>query len=144
MLATDDLYPAELRTRAAAPLFAGRPLREDAVGHGNNPMCGDRVRVALRAENAHLAEVRHETRGCAVCLAAADIMAEAVTGLTMADASGLAEIFLAVVETGQSGDAPSQFALFRPLAQHRARRRCATLPWSALTEALGPRREHDA
>jgi len=139
MLDGAELYPALLRERSTSPRFAGRPEHEDGAATGTNPMCGDRVRVAIRRADAHVVEVRHETRGCAICQASADLMAEAVTGRSDDEALALANWFDSFVETGE-GEAVN-FDVFRPLSRHRARRRCATLPWSALRDALRVGRE---
>ncbi|GBQ72364.1 NifU family SUF system FeS assembly protein [Ameyamaea chiangmaiensis NBRC 103196] len=129
-----DLYHQTLMARSRAPRFAGVADAATGVGEGRNPMCGDRVRVSLRCVEGRLTEVRHETRGCAICQASADLMAEALSGAARDDVAALTSEFEEVVTV--EGATTVRFMMFRPLVRQKSRRRCATLPWSALAEAL--------
>lgn len=134
----EDLYQRLIMERARAPLHAGRPEAFDAEAEGDNPMCGDRVHLRLRCDGGAIADIRHETRGCAICIAAADLMADAVIGLDRAAAEAVAGAFVAMVEDGQVPDR-ADFAELRALSgvhDYRSRHRCATLPWQALRSAL--------
>ena len=72
-----DPYQALVMERSRKPLFARRPHGTDAEGEGRNRMCGDAVHVFLARAGMH---VGHESEGCAILLASADLMAEAVAG----------------------------------------------------------------
>ena len=45
---------------------------------GNNPMCGDKVTVTARVEAGRIAEVGFEGKGCAISIASASMMSEAL------------------------------------------------------------------
>jgi nitrogen fixation NifU-like protein len=133
-----DLYQRLIMERARAPLHAGRPAHFDAEAEGDNPMCGDRVQLRLRCAGETIGEVWHETRGCAICIASADLMADAVAGRTRAAADELAGAFETMVATGAVPDR-EDFSELRALSgvhEYRSRHRCATLPWQALRAAL--------
>lgn len=134
----EDLYQLLIMERARAPRHAGRLETFDAEAEGDNPMCGDRVHLWLRCEDGAIDEVGHETRGCAICIAAADLMADAVTGRDRGAAAEIAGAFEAMIA---SGDVPGRadFEELRALSgvhEYRSRHRCATLPWQALRAAL--------
>lgn len=138
------LYDRLIVERARTPQYAGRLEQADAQGEGKNPLCGDKTRVELQMMDTHISQIRHQTRGCAICLAAADLMAERVTGLTVLQARDMSHRFSAML-VGDSGSAPDAHTetsalgpleAFAPLRAHRARHRCAELPWVALKEAL--------
>ncbi|GEN63159.1 Fe-S cluster assembly sulfur transfer protein SufU [Acetobacter oeni] len=141
----NSLYNTIIVNRSRAPLHAGVVERATRLGQGTNPLCGDRVRLSVRTEKEEIENLLHETRGCAICIASTDLMAEAVTGRTVADALDLARQFTDMLENGSSmvetADAamPDALRAFLPLRTHRSRLRCATLPWTALEEAL----DHD-
>ncbi len=139
-----DLYQTLVMERARHPLHAGRIDPAEAEAEGDNPMCGDRVRISLRLNAAsEISAVGHETRGCAICLAAADMLAEVVTGRPANQIAPLAAQFEAMVQSGQVPDSPD-FALlqaFSGLSAYRSRHRCAILPWQALSAALNNRME---
>ncbi|AQS83761.1 MAG: Fe-S cluster assembly sulfur transfer protein SufU [Acetobacter aceti] len=136
-------YDALILSRSRKPEFSGSVEEETATAQGNNPVCGDRVTLSLRTTDGAIDAVRHHTRGCAICMASADLMAETVTGRSIADALELGRRFADMLETPSSQDLIADgdvlsvgLQAFRPLRTHRSRLRCATLPWIALGEAL--------
>ena len=133
-----DLYQETILDRGRRPRHGARPAAFDGTAKGDNPMCGDRCQVFVRRDAAgRLADVGFEARGCAISVASADLMAEAVAGLDAGEIRSLAAEFAALARTGQ-GDGPALAAL-RPLAgvhEYPSRVKCATLPWHALVAAL--------
>ena len=127
-----QLYQELIMARARSPHFAGRPAAFEHHAQGENPVCGDQVEVFVGN-----AQVRHESRGCAILLASADLMAEAVAGKTAAEVSELHAAFEQMVETGQTNPALGDLNALAGLWEYRSRIRCATLPWAALVQALG-------
>jgi len=86
--------------------------------------------------------VGFEARGCAISVASADLMTEAVQGLDANAARRLSERFHVLATTGVADD-PALDTL-RPLAgvhEYPSRVKCATLPWHALVAALNERQE---
>jgi nitrogen fixation NifU-like protein len=132
MSETDQLYHDLIMDRARNPRHAGRPADFAAQGEGDNPMCGDRIHVFLQPDGA----VSHESRGCAIMIASADLMADAVTGLDAAQIERLRLAFEAVATTGTPDPSVGDLNALAGVSQFRSRIRCATLPWSALAEAL--------
>ena len=133
-----DLYQSLIMERARKPRHAGKPLVFDAEAEGTNPMCGDRVHLWIsRDGDGRIADLRHETRGCAICLASADLLGEAALGKDGMEIARLNRDFTAMVESG--GTPEAALGDLRALAgvhEYRSRIRCATLPWQALTAAL--------
>lgn len=134
-----DLYQQLIVERARAPHRAGVLEPADGGAEGDNPFCGDRVQVTVRlGADGGVAESRHRTRGCAICTASADLMAESVEGLQRPAIASLYERFGAMLQSGESGtmDSLGLLAAFRSLHEYRSRIRCATLPWTALLDAM--------
>lgn len=94
-----------------------------AEAEGSNPLCGDRVRIAiaLDASRQRVADARFTANACAICIAAASLLTECIRGIPLPDASALTEDTL-LAQLG--GDIPA------------ARRRCALLPLEAMRRAL--------
>ena len=137
-----ELYQEVILDRGRHPRHQHRLEPFDCAAKGDNPMCGDRVEVRVRMDGDRIAQAGFEARGCAISIASADLMAEAVTGHTGAAVQDLAERFRAMVQTGECPDCRDLEAL-RPLAgvhEFKSRLKCATLPWDALLAAL---KEHD-
>lgn len=138
-----DLYQETILDRGRRPRHALRLAVFDATAKGDNPMCGDRCQVWVkRATDGSIGAVGFEARGCAISVASADLMAEAVQGLDADAAKQLSERFRVLATTGLA-DGPALDTL-RPLAgvhEYPSRVRCATLPWQALVAALNERQE---
>lgn len=133
-----DLYQATIRERGRHPLHQRRLDPADGVAKGDNPMCGDRVEVRVRLHDGRVAEAGFEARGCAISVASADLMAEAVEGRSPQAVRDLARDFRTMVQTGAC-PACEGLDTLRPLAsvhEYKSRLKCATLPWDALLAAL--------
>ena len=85
-----------------------------------NPLCGDRIRVAVIVASGSIADARFVANACAICIAAASLLTEYVRGMPPNDAARLGdESVLALIGAVPPG-----------------RTRCATLPAEALRRAL--------
>ena len=51
--------------------------------NGHNPLCGDRLSITLRREGDRLSDLKFEGNGCAISMASASLMTEAVKGGTV-------------------------------------------------------------
>jgi nitrogen fixation protein NifU and related proteins len=134
-----ELYQALIMERSRKPRFAGRLEVFDAEAKGDNPMCGDRVHVFFQRNGARVA---HESQGCAIMTASADLMAQAVAGKTDVEIAALHAAFEEVVKTGKTNPALGELNALAGVSEYRSRIRCATLPWSALADALGEELHH--
>lgn len=92
-----------------------------ASAEGANPLCGDRVRVELRADDGMVAEARFTADACALCIASASLLTDRVRGMSVSDASCIDTAWLF---TSLQGEPPP------------ARRKCATLPLDTLHRAI--------
>ena len=136
----EQLYQELIMERARTPRHGSLLECFDAEAEGNNPMCGDRLTLRVRRDDSGRIEATgFHARGCAISVASADLMADAVRGLDAEAARELGEQFGVMVATGEVPD-DLRFAELGALAgvyAFRSRVRCATLPWSALDQALG-------
>ncbi len=135
----ETLYQELILERARAPRN-GIPLAcFDAQAEGNNPMCGDRLRLQVKHDaDGTIEAVGFDARGCAISVASADLMADSVRGLSDQDARRLWARFAEMVSTGDipAGREFDQLGALAGVHEFRSRMRCATLAWSALERAL--------
>ena len=144
--AAGGLYRAELLEHSRHPVGAAK-LGRDAPGivRKVNPACGDEVRLRLvRGPEGRIVAVEHETRGCAVCVAsasmlAAEVAARGVAG-GMSDAEALAREKTVLDRLKSGGLAADDGALqaLNGLARFPARLACARLAWETFAEAATP------
>ncbi len=119
-------YSDVIRSRWRRPKFRGDLPGATAVAEDVNPLCGDRVRMAVALDGQRLRAVRFTGDSCAICTASADVLAELAEGRDAGDALALGvPDVLDVLATD-----------VRP-----TRMRCVTLPVSVLSSALGRARD---
>jgi nitrogen fixation NifU-like protein len=110
-----------IRQRWRRPRFRGELPGASVVAEDVNPLCGDRVRLMVQLADGTVATARFTGDSCAICTAAADVLAELAEGRTVGEAAALdAEDLLTVLQ-----------ADVRP-----TRMRCVTLPITVLRQAL--------
>jgi|TARA_B110000971_G_scaffold99726_1_gene102579 nitrogen fixation NifU-like protein len=109
-----------------------------AVGH--NPLCGDRISVALNLEEALINGVAFEGESCAICKASASMMTTAIKGKSQEDAEVLIQEFLAMATGKLDLNAPNKIgrlaAVFAGVCDLPTRVKCAILPWHTLHAAF--------
>ena len=132
-----DLYQAVVLRHGRNPMHQRRLDPFNAAARGENPMCGDRVEVRVRLDGeGAVTEAAFEARGCAISVASADLMAEAAAGRTPTELRDLARAFGDMVRTGDCPDCLGDLRALSGVHNYPSRIRCATLPWTALVQAL--------
>ena len=106
---------------------------------GNNPLCGDKLSLAVRLDGERIADIRFEGRGCAISTAAASLMTEAVKGKDRASARQLFEKMHALLTRpeGAPDGSLGKLAALSGVREFPARVKCASLCWHTLNAALG-------
>jgi nitrogen fixation NifU-like protein len=123
-------------------------LREDAVlappglldapscgADGENPACGDHVRVEARVEGGRIRQIGYAGDCCVVARASAGLMRRVLLGATPGQSRALAESLRAGLRD-EAGTLPEPLQLLAPLQNLPARHKCALLPWATLQAAL--------
>lgn len=109
-------------------------------GHGENPFCGDRVRLQFSVDEAGvITETAFESTGCAISTASASLLASHLQGLTLKQAEALFSRVRSLITGGPVEDADTELGELAALSfagQYPSRVKCATLPWHVLNHAL--------
>jgi nitrogen fixation NifU-like protein len=134
----NDLYREVILDHNKSPRLFGRLDPADSAADGHNPLCGDRLHVTVRLEDDRIADLRFDGKGCAISVASASLMCEAVKGRTRGEVSHL---FHAVHEVLTRHDAPvpddlGKLAALTGVRAFPVRVKCATLCWHTLNAAL--------
>jgi nitrogen fixation protein NifU and related proteins len=107
---------------------------------GLNPLCGDKLHVYLRVgDDDRIEDVSFEGSGCAISVASASLMTEALRGHSRAEAEALFEQMHAML-TGRTKADVSAFGKLAALAgvrEYPTRVKCASLCWHTVHSALG-------
>jgi len=139
-----DLYQELILEHSKRPVRFG--LREpfEAEVHHVNPTCGDEVtlRVHLSGAGADtvVEDVSYDSVGCSISVASASILAEEITGETLAEARETVEAMRSMLSS--KGEDPGDEerigdgVALSGVAKYPARVKCALLSWMAFTDAL--------
>lgn len=131
-----DLYQAAIMDHARAPRRAVLPAAADASARLHNPLCGDRVDVGVRRDGDTIAEIGVVIRGCALCIAAGSMMAERLAGAPVADVALLRAAIDELIESDPPSIELGELETFKVIGWDSPRRRCVTLPFEAMVEAV--------
>ncbi|MEY4761675.1 MAG: hypothetical protein RLZZ200_1531 [Pseudomonadota bacterium] len=132
-----DLYREVILDHNKKPRNFGRLDPHDALANGHNPLCGDRLTITLNVDGSRIDDVRFEGNGCAISVASASMMTEAIKGKDRSDVDAL---FTKVHALLTRQDAPSddlgKLAALSGVREFPARVKCASLCWHTLNAAL--------
>lgn len=134
------LYQETIIHHARHPRNFG-PLGEaQGVTEGRNPLCGDSLSLALKLDGDRVSDVRFHGQGCAISVASASLMTEALKGKTRSEAESLFDVFHRLV-TGRPIDDAERARLgklnaFAHVSQFPVRVKCAILAWHTARAAL--------
>lgn len=104
---------------------------------GYNPLCGDKLTVTVSEVNHVIEDVMFQGTGCAISVASASLMCEALKGKTREDVLRLFEHFHTLVTRGEMpAEDLGKLAVFAGVFEFPARVKCASLAWHTLVAAL--------
>lgn len=134
-----DLYQQVILERYKSPKHKGKTNPAHRYQKGHNPSCGDTIELTLQLSDAgdKILDVKFEGEGCAISMASADLMAEALKGKTVTEALEMVERFQQMMK-GEA-EFPKELRklnVMQGVAQFPVRIKCANLTWHALKAAL--------
>lgn len=106
---------------------------------GHNPSCGNTIEltVQLEALEERIAAVKFEGEGCAIAMASADLMADAMQVKTLPEALQMVQSFQNMMKgEGEFPREHRKLNVMQGVAQLPVRIKCATLTWHTLKTAL--------
>jgi len=134
-----DLYQEVIVDHNRSPRNFGRLEDPDRTLEGFNPLCGDRLTLYMNLEEGRIKDILFDGAGCAISVASASLMTEAMKGKTAEEADEIFNDFRELVTSDGSGVDTEKLGKLAALAGVRdypTRVKCATLCWHALHSAL--------
>lgn len=104
---------------------------------GFNPVCGDQLTLFLDVRNGHIHDISFQGKGCAISMASASMMSQALKGFSIEQADQLFQQFHCAMTDAQvtSLDHPKLKVLLG-VKGYPNRVKCATLAWQTLESLL--------
>jgi len=136
-----DLYRELVIDHSRNPRHFGRLEQATHTAEGINPLCGDKLRLYLHVNDAgEIESSSFEGSGCAISVASASLMTDAVTGLQIDAARSCSASVTSRLTSGDlDAELPANLDKLKALDgvhAYPSRVKCATLAWHALRSAL--------
>jgi nitrogen fixation protein NifU and related proteins len=133
-----DLYRDVIVDHNRNPRNFGKLEPADARAEGHNPLCGDELSLYVTLDGDRLREVKFEGKGCAISVASASLLTEAVKGRSRAEVQRLFDAVHALLTRHDVEPDPAlgKLAALSGVREFPARVKCASLCWHTLNAAL--------
>jgi nitrogen fixation NifU-like protein len=144
MMDLKDLYQEVIVDHNRSPRNFRAMPDADRTLEGFNPLCGDRLTLYLKLDGDRISDISFGGSGCAISVASASLMTEALKGRTRAEAGRMFDSFHGLLTARQPPADPAAFGKLAVLAGVRdypSRIKCATLCWHTLHALIEGGRE---
>ena len=133
-----ELYRDVILDHNRQPKNFGRLDPADAAADGHNPLCGDRLHITVRRDATRLNDLRFDGQGCAISVASASLMSEAVKGKALDEIDALYRDMhrLLTEHDYQPTRDLGKLAALSGVCEFPIRVKCASLCWHTLHAAL--------
>ncbi len=133
-----ELYQEMIVDHGKRPRNFGKLSNANHCQAGHNPLCGDKLTLFILERDGKVEEICFEGNGCAISVASASLMTEAVKGKSIEEINQLFDLFHHLVTEGREPEVNmGKLAVFSGVAEFPVRVKCATLAWHTLKAALG-------
>jgi nitrogen fixation NifU-like protein len=132
-----DLYQQVIMDHNKNPRNFRDMPEANHLAHGNNPLCGDALVVYVKLDGDKIEDVSFQGSGCAISVASASLMTEALKGKTLAEAEDIYEQVHKQM-TGDEADSSKlgKLEVLGGVKEFPARVKCATLSWHTVHSAM--------
>jgi nitrogen fixation NifU-like protein len=134
-----ELYQEVIVDHSKNPRHFGVLADANHLKEGFNPLCGDRLTVYVKEKNGVIEALNFTGCGCAISIASASLMAEALQGKTFAEIETIFHDFHQVVTQGHDEELEEKIgklSVLAGVAQYPVRVKCATLAWHTVKAAI--------
>jgi nitrogen fixation NifU-like protein len=131
-----DLYQQVILDHCKHPRNFREMGEATCSAQGQNPLCGDQLKLFLKVADGRVEEISFVGSGCCISKASASLLTEAAKGHTREEISDLFGRVRDMVTTGHMSEDAGKLAVFAGVHKFPARVKCAILPWHAVMAAL--------
>lgn len=138
MFDLQDLYQEVIVDHNRSPRNFGKLDNANHVLEGFNPLCGDKLTLYVDSDDNTIRDIAFDGSGCAISVASASLMTEALKGKSIEEARHMFEEFHDLLTKNETLDL-EKYGKLAALAGVRAyptRVKCATLCWHTLNAVL--------
>jgi len=140
------LYRDAIRQHAAHPVGYRQNIQATHRHEEYNPLCGDRVEIALRIRDDTIEAAAFDGEACTICTASASLLCSLAPGQPTVILQELHDELQRALRSDREADPagdhehggilPEALQPLLGVRPYPSRIKCATLPWSAARQAL--------
>ena len=133
-----DLYQEVIVDHNRSPRNFGKLDDADKTLEGFNPLCGDKLTLYLKTNGNTIDDIAFDGSGCAISVASASLMTDAMKGKTLEEAEDLFHEFHDLITNDNEVDIDNlgKLAALAGVKDYPARVKCASLCWHTLHSAI--------
>ncbi|MGK0297971.1 MAG: nitrogen fixation NifU-like protein [Gammaproteobacteria bacterium] len=130
-----DLYQDVIVDHNRSPRNFGKMEDADRLLEGYNPLCGDRLTLYIKFDGEKIDNIQFDGSGCAISVASASLMTDALKGKTKIEADKIFSDFHMLLTDEEPQIDIEKFGKLAALAgvrEYPSRIKCASLCWHTL------------
>ena len=133
-----DLYQEVIVDHNRSPRNFRVITDADKTMEGFNPLCGDKLKLYIKIDGQNISDIAFDGTGCAISVASASLMTDAMKGKSIDEAETLFNNFHSLITTENEIDSDylGKLAVLAGVKGFPARVKCASLCWHTLRSAL--------
>jgi nitrogen fixation NifU-like protein len=131
-----DLYQQVILDHNRKPRNFRTIADANRTAAGDNPLCGDQIRLYLRVEDGVVTDAAFQGSGCAISKAAASMMTASVIGKPEGQVEALFQRVHGMLTGANDAAEVGKLAVFAGVREFPSRIKCVTLAWHTLQAAL--------
>lgn len=133
-----DIYRQRVLDHSREPHNQRALADADRQVTGFNPLCGDKLTVFVSFDDDVIRDIAFEGAGCAISVASASMMTDALQGLPKSHAGRLIDALNTLFSDGTVPQDPrlQDTLALENIRAYPSRIKCATLAWTAAGAAL--------
>jgi len=133
-----EIYRRQVLEHSKQPHNCHRPSHVDREALGFNPLCGDKLSVFLSMDGDTIREASFEGTGCAISVASASMMTDALCGQPESEARNFISAVLTMLADGKPPEHASlaDIQALSGVRNYPSRIKCAALAWTTAEAAL--------
>lgn len=138
----EDLYREIILDHYRTPRNRGELPPPAVCTEGNNPLCGDDIRVYLDVVDGVVQDVKFSGQGCSISQSSTSMMTVAIKGKTIEEVRAFVRRFKHMMTLSEDGEPIDEtiklgdIEALQGVVKFPVRIKCATLGWNTLLEGL--------
>ena len=133
-----DLYQEIIVDHNRSPRNFGVINNANKILEGFNPLCGDKLKLYIKTDGQNINDIAFDGSGCAISIASASLMTDAMKNKSIDEAESLFNEFHALITKEEKFDSKhlGKLAVLAGVKDFPGRVKCASLCWHTLHSAL--------